>query len=300
MMKQNSAIFALGAIVLIGLSSCSTNTNAPSSSTATAETSDAQALIKAGGSSSTIDFLRILKTAYESNSDAELQAGQMSLLEPGQSENMIMGVKQGLIDVGAISRTLKPGEDDGSLEFRAVAQDGLLVAVHPSVTGVKNLTTANLKAIYSGNVTNWQQLGGPDAAIVLLDRPEDESAKRLLRQHYLGKDLQNAPKAIVLRKEGELIQTIQSTPYSIGAFSLAYAISHRLPVHRLSLNEIEPTSENLKTGQYLMSRTIGIIWNKNASEPTQSLVRYALSQPGAKILEQSGFVSLTPAKASAQ
>jgi phosphate transport system substrate-binding protein len=293
-MQRNIVIFTLGAIALLGLSSCSPNNSTSSTPVATTAASKTLTSVKAGGSSSGKDFLRILKTAYESSDKTK----QIILSEPGQSENIIAGVKQGLLDLGAISKSLKPEENDGSLEFREVAQDILLVATHSSVTGVKNLTTENLKAVYSGKITNWKQLGGPDASIVVLDRPEDESAKRLLRQHYLGKDLQNAPNAVILRKEGELIQSIQSTPYSIGAFSLAHAISHKLNVNRLSLNNIEPTAENLQTGQYPMARTIGIVWNKKASEATKSLVSYIFSPAGTKILEQSGFAYTTQATAT--
>jgi phosphate transport system substrate-binding protein len=293
-MKQNLVIFALGAIALLGLPSCSTNSTAPSNVTATTAPSDTQASIKVASSSSTADFIRILEAAYKSTSKSK----QITLLEPAQSENIIAGIKQGVVDLGAISKSLKPEENDGTLEFREVVKDALLVATHPSVTGVKNLTTENLKAIYNGSVTNWKQLGGLNAQIVVLDRPEDESAKRLLRKHYLGKDLKNAPNVIVLRKEAELIQTIQSTPYSIGAFSLAYTISHNLVVNRLSLDNIEPTLENLKTGKYAMARTIGIIWSKKASEATQLFVSYIFSQPGMNVLEQSGFASVTTAAVS--
>ncbi|AFZ02108.1 substrate-binding domain-containing protein [Calothrix sp. PCC 6303] len=293
-MKQNLVIFVLGAIALLSLPGCTGNTSTSSDVTTTTTPSDTQASIKAGGSSSALDFLRALEVAYESTSKNK----QITLLEPGQSENIIAGIKQGLVDVGAISKTLKPEENDGTLEFREVAKDALVVATNSSVTGVKNLTTENLKAIYSGSVTNWQQLGGQNAQIVVLDRPEDESAKRLLRKYYLGKDLKNAANAVVLRKEGELIQTIQSTPHSIGAFSLAHAVSHKLPVNRLSLNNIEPTLENLKTGKYQMTRTITVVWSKKASEATKSFINYILSPSGTEILEQSSFVSITPAAVS--
>jgi phosphate transport system substrate-binding protein len=293
-MQKNIAIIALGAIALITLPSCSTNTSAPSTPAAETTAANSQAPIKAGGSSSTVHFLNTMKTAYE----ASPQTRKITLLTPGQSENILAGVKQGLVDIGALSKSFKPDDRDGSLESREVAHDALLVATHPRVTGVKNLTTANLKAIYSGSVTNWQQLGGPDAEIVVLDRPEDESAKRLLRKHYLGKELQNAPNAVVLRKEGELIQTLQSTPYSIGAFSLAHAISHNLSVNRLSLNDIDPTPENMKTGKYPMIRTITIVWNKKASQATQSFISYIFSQPGTTVLEQAGFAAISPITAS--
>lgn len=293
-MKKNIAIITLGAIALIALPSCSTNASAPPAPTTATAAANPQAEIKAGGSSSTVDFLRTMAAAYE----ASAKTGQITLLEPGQSENILAGAQQSLIDIGVLSKSLKSDELDSSLESREVAHDALLVATHPSVTGVKNLTTANLQAIYSGSVTNWQQLEGPDAEIVVLDRPEDESAKRLLREHYLGQELQNAPNAVVLRKEGELIQTIQSTPYSIGAFSLAHAISHNLPVNRLSLNDIDPTPENVKMGQYVMVRTISIVWNKNASQATQSFISYIFSQPGTTVLEQAGFAGINPTTAS--
>jgi phosphate transport system substrate-binding protein len=300
-MQQQLLILALGAIAMITLPACSTvnggsatsNTIGANNATATNGLNQTQTAIKAGGSSSSVDFLQTLRTAYESS----VKTVSVSLLEPSQSENVIAGVKQGLIDLGALSKTLNPEEIDG-IEFRAIAQDALLVATHATVTGVKNLTTTQLKGIYSGKITNWKELGGPDAAIVVLDRPEDESAKRLLRQHYLGDDLVNGPNAVVLRKEGELIQTLQSTEYSIGAFSLAHAIIHRLPVNRLNLDDIAPTPQTLKTGQYPMVRTIGLIWRKNATEATQSLVQYVFSPAGTAVLTESGFAPTAVATAA--
>ncbi|MGB3511960.1 MAG: substrate-binding domain-containing protein [Microcoleaceae cyanobacterium] len=290
--RHSLVIFMLGAIALVGISSCSTQTTTSPTPTPTTVTNNTEdSIVKAGGSSSTVDFLQTLKTAYESTS----KTGQITLLEPGQSENAIAGVKQGLIDIGAVSRGLKPEENDEVLNFHEVAKDAIVVATHPSVTGVTDLTTEEIKAIYSGSVNNWKQLGGPDTEILLLDRPEDESAKQLLREHYLGQDLPSSPNGIVLRKEGELIQTLESTPNSIGAFSLAYAISHNLAVNRLQLNGVAATPENLKTGKYPMARTIGILWSKNASEATQAFVNYILSQPGASALEQSGFAPITQA-----
>ncbi|MCC3505615.1 MAG: substrate-binding domain-containing protein [Microcoleus sp. PH2017_19_SFW_U_A] len=266
-MKRNLLILTLGAIALFGLPSCSTNASTSTATTVATAAAPTDASLKIGGSSSTIGVIQTLATNYESTS----QNTKITQLEPGQSETVIAGVKQQLIDIGAISKTLKPEENDGTLEFREVAHDALLVATHPSVKGVKNLTTKDLKAIYSGTLTNWKKLGGPDAKIVVLDRPEDESAKRLLRKHYLGKDLKSSPQAVVFRKEGELIEA-------------------KLPVNRLSLNNVEPTAENVKAGKYQMVRPIEILWHKNASESTQGLIKYIFSPSGTTALEKSGFV----------
>jgi phosphate transport system substrate-binding protein len=282
-MKQNILFtVALGMTALLGTTSCTSN------NTSQAEVKIQQE-IKLGGSSSTHTAIKILGDAYA----AENQNVKLTFLPEGQSGSGIAGVKKGLRDIAGVSRKLKPEEDDGSVIYKELATDGLVVATHPSVKGISNLTTEQLKAIYSGAVTNWRQLNGPNAAIIVLSRPEDESAKKLLRKHYLGKELKNAPKAVVMRYEPELINALQNTPHSIGTFSLAYSISNKLPVNRLSLNNIEPTPENIKSGKYKMLRSIGVVWDKNLSEATQQYLDFAFSKKGEEILNNSGFVAST-------
>ncbi|MFM9263807.1 substrate-binding domain-containing protein [Tychonema sp. BBK16] len=288
-MKQNLVILALSAIALLGLPSCKTTSDSvPTTIVPKTVAKSTETSIKLGASSSTLGLIKVLQTNYE----ATAKNVKITQLEPGKSENIIDGIKVRLVDIAAISQILKPGDNDGNLESLEVAHDALVVATHSSVTGVKNLTTEDMKGIYSGTITNWQQLGGTDAKIVLLDRPEDESAKRLLRKYYLGNDLKSSSEAVVFRKEGELIEAIQSTPYSIGIFSLAHAISHKLLVNRLSLNEVKPTQENVKAGKYPMVRTISIVWHKNPTEATKGLIRYISSPSAMNAMEQSGFISV--------
>lgn len=270
------------ALMLLPLSSCTQTNSARINSPTSAPVS-----IKVGGSTSTVGLLTLLETNYsESNKNVKI-----TQLKPGQSESIVEGIKLGVVDVGTISKAaLKKEAHSSILNSREIVRDLLLVATHPSVTGVKNLTTKNLQDIYSGKVSNWQQLGGPNAKIVLLDRPDDESAKQILRKYYLGKDLKNSPTAVVFRKEGELIQAIQSTPYSIGAFSLAYAISHQLPVNRIGIDGVAPTPANFKTNKYPMVREIAIVWHKNASATTQNFIQYISSPPAIMAMERAGFL----------
>lgn len=279
------SIAVIGAIALVGLPSCTANTNHPPAETQV----QAQQEIKITGAATPYPALQILADAYK----AKVENLQMVFLPANQTQGGIVGVQEGLVDLGTVTRSLKPEEENGQLEYREIAKDALLVATHPSVEGVENLTTEQLKAIYSGQVTNWQEVGGPDTEIVLLDRPEDESAKKLLRQHYLGEDLQNSPDAVILRDESDLIATVQSTPNSIGAFSLAYAISHNLPVNRLKLNGVEPTPENVRSGQYPMVRTLGIVYKPHPSESISGFLDFASSSEGSQMLLKSGFVPST-------
>ncbi len=262
-----------------GITGCST------SNTATQAEVKTKQEIKVNGSGSTYPAIQVLAKAYE-NKSSDIK---INFLPKSQSYAGIVGVKKGIVEIGTVSRKLKAKEDDGSIVYREVAKDALVVATHPSVKGVTNLKTSQLKAIYSGKVTNWQKFGGPDAKIVLLDRPEDESGKRLLRQYYLGKELKNAPAAVIMRHEPELINAVQNTPYSIGAFSLAYAISNKLLVNRLSLNGVEPTPANVEAGKYKMIRQIGIVRSKKPSASTQGFFDFAFSNEGGNVLRKSAF-----------
>lgn len=284
-------LLPLGCLLLFGTSACSPSTTLPEAHLTQNSATQAKNVIKVGGSSSTTNLLKVLSADYKTHApDTEVQ-----ILDPGQSENTIAGVKQKIINIAAIAKKPSPEENDGTLNFQELALDGILVATHSTVTGITNLTTEQLKGIYSGQIDNWKDLGGPDAPIVLLDRPEDESAKRLLRKHYLGPDLKNTSTTIVLRKEGELIQALQNTPYSIGAFSLSYAIAHKLPVNHLSLDGIAPTLKNIKANQYTMVRTIGLVCHKEASEATKRMVQHLTSPAAGQTIEAEGYV-IAPSK----
>ncbi len=245
--------------------------------------------LKITGSGSIYPALKILATAYET----KVKNTKVIFLPNNQSEGGIAGVKNGLVEIGAVTRPLKPQEDNHQIKYHEIGTDALLVATHPTVKGVKNLQTKDIKAIYSGEISNWRDLGGPDATIVVLDRPEDESAKKLLRKYYLGKDLKTSSKAVILQQEAELISAVQDTPYSIGAFSLAYAITNKLPANRLSLDGVAPTIINIQAGKYKMVRHMGIVSQHFPNENAQGLIDFALSQQGAQELLKFGFVPST-------
>jgi phosphate transport system substrate-binding protein len=286
-MKKIADSMLIGIIVL-GLCSCtSINSTAPTDSRQVASQADfqAQTIIKIASSSSTLTVLKLLVQAYESqNKNIKIE-----FVSNSQSEGAIAALKNDIIDIAFSSKKLKPEEDNGQIQYREFAKDLLVVTTHSSVKSVTNLSTKQLKAIYKGEITNWQELGGPNTEIVVLDRPEDESAKKLLRKYYLGED-KSTTKAVILNKEGELIETLQNTPNSIGAFSLAYSLINQLPVNLLSLNGVAPTAENLTKGKYQMVRHIGIIWDKAPSAQTQAFIDFIFSQTGTELLQKNGFI----------
>lgn len=278
-------------ILILGLSSCTpVNPIDGNQTSQIASQTDVQTqqIVKIASSSAMATVLKLLAEAYQANN----KSVKIEFVSLSQSEGAIAALKNDIVDIAGMTHLLKPEEDNGKIQYREFAKDLIAVATHSSVQGVNNLTTKDLRAIYRGDITNWQELGGPDATIIVLDRPEDESAKRLLRQYYLNQD-KTTSKAIILNKEGELIQTLQDTPYSIGAFSLAYSSINKLPVNRLSLNGVAPTVENFIKGEYTMVRHIGLVWDKAPSAATQGFIDFIFSPSGAKVLQQNGFVPVT-------
>ncbi|OCQ90184.1 phosphate ABC transporter substrate-binding protein [Nostoc sp. MBR 210] len=276
-------------LVLFGLCSCNSvkSTNTTNNSPITSQNNlQTQPPIKLAPSSSSVTLLKVLTEAYQANNKTDT----FEFVSQSQSEGVIAALKNGIVDIAGSSHKLKPEEDDGKIQYREIAQDLLVVATHNSVKSVTNLTTDQLKSIYAGKITNWKELGGPNAKIVVLDRPEDESAKKILRKYYLGQD-KTTTQAVILNKEGELIDTIQSTPYSIGAFSLAYSLINQLPVNHLNLNGNAPNKENFTSGKYQMVRHLGLIWQKTPTSNTQKFIDFVFSPEGTKLLQDKGFIT---------
>ncbi|MBD2518382.1 substrate-binding domain-containing protein [Nostoc sp. FACHB-973] len=275
-------------IIFFALCSCtSIQWTDPTNSSQVINKTDSQAktIIKIGGSSSTVTVLKLLAQAYQSqNTNVKIE-----FISNSQSEGAIAALKNDIIDIAGSSHELKPEEDNGKIQYREIAQDLLVVATNKNVKNVINLSSEQLKAIYKGDISNWRELGGADANIVLLDRPEDESAKKLLRKYYLGDD-KTTTKAVILNKEGELIETLQSTPNSIGTFSLASSLINKLPVNHLNLNGVAPQAQNFANGKYQMVRHIGILWEKAPSAATQDFIDFIFSSEGKKILKNNGFL----------
>jgi phosphate transport system substrate-binding protein len=254
-----------------------------------------QATIKIMGAGSIYPAMKLLAEAYQTTNPNT----SIEFMDKGQSSAGIVALKNNLIAIALTTRPLKKEEDDGSIQYQEFAKDALLVATNSNVTGIKNLTTAQLQDIYTGNIENWQALGGPAGEIIVLDRPEDESAKQVLREIYLGKDLPITEKAVVIDQESELADNLAMTPNAIGTFARSYATIHKLAVNPVSLNNIPPEPESVKASQYKMVRSLGLVTSKNPQPATTQFINFILSPAGQEILTKAGFVpNSTPANQS--
>lgn len=241
--------------------------------------------IRITGSSTCLPLLKILSNKYEKQHPEV----RFLYLPGAHSPAGIQGAANGTLDIGAISRDLKPEEQALGLETIMLSNDGLAVATHKDLN-ITDLTTDQVKMIYSGGIANWRDLGGPDQAIVVLDRAEDESAKVILRKFVLG-DTSITSSASVLFLETDLIKALENTSYSIGYLSYGAVVSDKLPVNVLALNGTKVSVKNIHNGTYKMVRPLGIVLKKNPSAATRAFVDWATSSAGAKVMDSKGYAS---------
>lgn len=193
----------------------------------------------------------------------------------------------GKTDIGNASRALKDGEKSSGAVENIVAIDGIAVITDKANT-VLDLTTEQLADVYTGKITNWKDLGGEDAAIVVIGR-EAGSGTRAAFEELLKVDDQCAY-AQELDSTGGVLAKVAATPGSIGYVSLDVVDGTVSPI---SLNGVAPTEENIVAGSYMLSRpfvmaTMGTINEQN--EAVKTWFNYVQSDEGKAVITGLGLI----------
>lgn len=193
----------------------------------------------------------------------------------------------GSVDIGNSSRALKDEEKEGGAVENIVAIDGIAVVVDTANT-VANLTKDQLISIYTGEITNWSELGGTDEPIVVVGR-EASSGTRGAFEEILG--IEDAcVYANELDSTGAVMATVASTPGAIGYVSLDVVDDSVIAV---SLEGVEATAENIKAGNYFLSRPFVMATNgeiSEQSEAVQALFDYLSSEEGKEVIKGVGLI----------
>lgn len=240
--------------------------------------------IKVSGSGTTLPLVRLLASAYPD------QSVEFDFLPGLHSAAAVEGVESGTVDIGLVSRDLTDEERALGLTYTLLCNDGLVIAVHPSV-GIRELTTEQVRDIYSGRFGNWKELGGADLPIVVLDRNEDESAKIVFRKHVLGSSLEVTSSAAVLSFEPEMISALSSTPGAVGYFSLGAAVHQHVPVDVVALDGVKPSVETVRSGEYRMVRPLGIVTRPDADAAVRAFVQWVVGPEARVAMEREGYAA---------
>ena len=200
----------------------------------------------------------------------------------------IEAVSNGTADIGNSSRNLKDEEKAKGVAENIVAIDGIAVVVDPANT-VEDLTKDQLTNIYDGSVTNWKDVGGNDAPIVVEGR-EAGSGTRGAFEELLK--LEDACKySNELDSTGAVMAKVASTPGSIGYVSLDVLDD---TVKAVKLDGAEPTEENIKAGKYFLSRPFVMATKGEISEQSdlvKALFDFIYSDEGSELVKSVGLIT---------
>ena len=201
----------------------------------------------------------------------------------------IEAVTNGTADIGNSSRSLKDEEKAAGVVENVVAIDGIAVCVDPA-NEVANLTKEQLTNIYNGTITNWKEVGGADEPIIVIGREAGSGTRGAFEELV---DLKDACKyANELDSTGAVIAKVASTPGAIGYASLD-ALDDS--VKALSLEGVEATAENIKAGNYFLSRPFVMATKGEISEQNdlvQAWFDFVLGDEGQQIASEVGLITV--------
>lgn len=219
-------------------------------------------------------------------------------VQGGGSSVGITAAADGTADIGNISREVKKEELEANPEFQVftVAKDGIAIVVNPDVK-LENLTKEQVRDIFSGKITNFKEVGGPDAPITVASREEGSGTRgafqELVMQHKdaSGNKVEDeiVATAILQNSNGALRTTIAETPNSIAYLSFGYLDDSIVTVN---IEGIEATVENVLNSTYPISRPLNMITNGDPNPLAKAFIDFLFSDEGQAIAVEEGFITI--------
>lgn len=238
--------------------------------------------VSTDGSTSMEKVIGALGEAFEAEN-----SGTTFTYNPTGSGSGITAVLEGRCDIGLSSRALKDDEKAQGLTETVLAYDGIAIIVNPENT-VEDLTVDRIASIYTGEITNWSEVGGADGEIVLIGREAGSGTRDGFESITGTKD------ACKYRQEltstGDVITTVANNPNAIGYASLA---SVKDTVKALKVGGVTPTEDTVKDGTYLIQRPFVFVTKTDTklSDTAQKFFDYAMSSAAASIISKAGAVA---------
>lgn len=216
----------------------------------------------------------------------ELETGITVTYNATGSGAGISAVLEGRCDIGLASCNLKQEEIDKGLVGTVLAYDGIAIIVHPD-NPINDLDLETIGKIYTGEITNWSEIGGEDATIVVIGREAGSGTRDGFEDITKTKD------KCVYRQEltstGDVITTVASNSAAIGYASVA---SVKDTVKAVTVGGVAPTEENIKNGSYVVQRPFVLVTKKDTklSDSAQKFFDYMISEKARKIISDTGVV----------
>ena len=275
------AVAAAAALTACGGSASS----AAASSTAAGSTASSTAAalsgnVATGGSTSMKNVIAALTEGF-----AEVEPGVTVSYDPTGSGAGITGATDKTLDIGLSSRALKDDEK-ADVEGTTIALDGIAIIVN-NASKVEDLTVDQLKQMFTGEITNWSEVGGDDGEIVLIGREAGSGTRDGFESIVDVKD--SCKYAQELTATGAVISAVEANPLAIGYASLS-AVGDT--VKMVTVGGVECSEETVKDGSYEVQRPFVFVTNKSVtlSEQAQAFFNFATSADAADLIRTAGAV----------
>ena len=290
MKRVISAVLCL--MLALSLAACGSTNEAPATTAApaapaaeapAAPAADAKltGTVSTDGSTSMEKVIGALGEAFtEVNGDVNFT------YNPTGSSGGIQAVQEGRCDIGLSSRALKDEEKASGLTETVLAYDGIAVIVNPE-NPVEDLTLEDIAKIYTGEITNWSEVGGNDAEIVLIGREAGSGTRSGFEEIVEVKDLCQYRQE--LSSTGDVITTVAQNPGAIGYASLA---SVKDTVKAVKVAGVAPSEETVKDGTYAIQRPFVLATKTDAQlgQAAQAFFDYVTSTAASEIIVAAGVV----------
>ena len=277
------AVAAAAALTACGGSASSAAASSTSTAAGSTASSTAAALsgnVATGGSTSMKNVIAALTEGF-----AEVEPGVTVSYDPTGSGAGITGATDKTLDIGLSSRALKDDEK-ADVDGTTIALDGIAIIVN-NASKVEDLTVDQLKQMFTGEITNWSEVGGDDGEIVLIGREAGSGTRDGFESIVDVKD--SCKYAQELTATGAVISAVEANPLAIGYASLS-AVGDT--VKMVTVGGVECSEETVKDGSYEVQRPFVFITNKSVtlSEQAQAFFDFATSADAADLIRTAGAV----------
>ncbi len=284
-MKKNQKRIGLvmtAAIFCLTLAGCGQTPAGISGAGNNSESAKLTGTVATDGSTSMEKVIGALGEAFENHND-----GVTFTYNPTGSGSGIQAVQEGRCDIGLSSRNLKEEEAAGGLEATILAYDGIAVIVSPE-NPVVDLDVETIAKLYTGKITNWKDVGGNDAPVVLIGREAGSGTRDGFESITDTKE--QCQYRQELTSTGDVITAVAQNPDAIGYASLA---SLKDSVKAVTVGGVAPTEDTVKDGSYVIQRPFVLVTRKDTalSDAAQAFFEFATSPDAAELIANAGAVA---------
>jgi phosphate transport system substrate-binding protein len=240
------------------------------------------------GSSGMLPLASALAKAYQQKfSDPELILGKG--LGTG---DRLRALAEGKIQIALASHGIEPAQvQKENLKVIPIAKGAIVFGVNSAP--LSNMTEEQVCAVYSGKITDWQALGASQAPIIVMTRPPTEVDSEVIREKIsCFKNLQISEDVRVMARGGDMAKGLAETSGAIGITSMTVVEQSKGGVKALRLNGVAPSAENVKRGNYFLTRDFYFVIREKPTPSLRKFLDFVLSPEGDQIITANGAIPL--------